>query len=292
MKKSGILIGMALGLITLATQAAERKLLIIAGRPSHPPGMHEFRAGTLLLQKCLAGAPGLTTLVASNGWPTDAKVFEGVSAVVIYADGGGGHPAIQGDHLGALQGLLDKGIGFGVMHYACEIPKDKGGQEFLDWVGGYYEDKWSCNPMWEPQFTSFVTHPATRGVKPFTIKDEWYFNIRFRENLAGITGLLVAKPSDKVRNGPYVWPAGPYPHVQAASGRDEMMMWAVERPNGGRSFGFTGGHFHNNWGEPNFRKVVLNAMLWISKSDVPADGLESTVTDDDLKLNLDPKGKK
>ena len=41
----------------------------------------------------------------------------------------------------------------------------------------------------------------------------------------------------------------------------------------------------------DFRKVVLNALLWIAKTDVPADGVASTVTPEDLKSNLDPKKK-
>jgi hypothetical protein len=67
------------------------------------------------------------------------------------------------------------------------------------------------------------------------------------------------------------------------------MMWAVERANGGRGFGFTGGHFHDNWGNDSFRKVVLNAMLWIAKGEVPADGIDSVVTPEQLNQNLDPK---
>jgi hypothetical protein len=34
-------------------------------------------------------------------------------------------------------------------------------------------------------------------------------------------------------------------------------MWVYERPDGGRRFGFTGGHTHANWGNPNQRKVML-----------------------------------
>jgi hypothetical protein len=76
----------------------------------------------------------------------------------------------------------------------------------------------------------------------------------------------------------------------AASGREEAMMWAVERPDGGRGFGFTGGHFHVNWSEENFRRVILNALLWISKVDVPAGGVQSArVMDEELIENLDPK---
>ncbi len=147
--------------------AADRKLIFIAGKPSHPPGMHEFRAGALLLQNCLTNLPGLQMLVYSNGWPESSSAFDAADAVVIYADGGGGHPALQGGRLPFLQGLINKGVGLGMMHYACEVPADKGGKEFLDWIGGHYEDKYSCNPMWTPEYNSFPDHPATRGVRPF-----------------------------------------------------------------------------------------------------------------------------
>jgi type 1 glutamine amidotransferase len=66
-------------------------------------------------------------------------------------------------------------------------------------------------------------------------------------------------------------------------------VWAVERAGGGRGFGFTGGHYHDNWGNDAFRKVVLNALLWVAKVDVPTGGVESEVTPDDLDANLDPK---
>jgi hypothetical protein len=74
-----------------------------------------------------------------------------------------------------------------------------------------------------------------------------------------------------------------------AAGREETLMWAYERAGGGRSFGFTGGHFHENWGNESFRKLVLNAMLWIANVEVPQDGVASKVTADQLKENLDPK---
>ena len=84
-----------------------------------------------------------------------------------------------------------------------------------------------------------------------------------------MTPILTATPSDEVRKGPYVSPRGPYEHIVAASGQVETMMWVMERPDGGRSFGFTGGHTHTNWGDPNQRRVMLNALLWIAKVDVP-----------------------
>src|SRR5688572_12869828 len=150
-----------------AVFAADKKIVIIAGRPSHPAGMHEFRAGALLLQKCLASVPGVRTTVYSNGWPHTSSSLEGADAVVIYADGGAGHPAIQGDHRKVIGELASKGVGIGFMHYGVEIPRTNGGAEFHQWIGGHYEHQYSVNPMWSPQFEKFVAHPVTRGVKPF-----------------------------------------------------------------------------------------------------------------------------
>ena len=216
-------------------------------------------------------------------------MFDGADAVAIFSDGGGGHPFIQDDHLKVIGELAKKGVGIGCVHFAVEVPKDKGGPQFQDWIGGYYEDHYSCNPMWTPDYQKFPEHPIARGVKPFSIRDEWYMHMRFRPEMRGVTSILVAKPSDQVRRGPYVYPPGPYDHIVAGSGQDEVMMWAVERPDGGRGFGFTGGHYHKNWGNEDFRKVVLNALVWLCKLDVPRDGVASTVTDEDLKVNLDPK---
>lgn len=293
-----------LGLVTYAAHAADKRILLIAGRPSHPPGMHEFRAGCLLFQKCLADVPGLKVEVYSNGWPTrvvgtntvdDNSVFDGAAAVLIYADGGGGHPAIKPERLKLIDGLAAKGVGLGFAHYGVEVPAGEPGAAMHRWVGGYYENLFSVNPMWSPNYEKFPNHPVARGVKPFSNRDEWYFNLRWTADEAAkarVTPILTATPGDEVRKGPYVYPAGPYPHIVAASGREETLMWAFERPDGGRGFGFTGGHTHKNWGDESQRKAVLNALLWIAKVEVPANGFESSVTEDDLKLNLDQKGRR
>ena len=301
MKQLAFFLGL-FGIAAVSATAADHKLVLIAGRPSHPPGMHEFRAGSILLQKRLEKVPGLTVVLATNGWPTkvvdgknvdDNSVFAGAAAIFIYADGGGGHPAVQGNRLQVLGELIQKGVGFGCGHYGVEVQADKGGKEFKAWIGGHYEHEYSVNPIWEPAYEKFPQHAIARGVKPFQAKDEWYFNMRFRDDQSGITPILVAKPSDAVRDGPYVHPRGPYAHIQAAKGRDETMMWAVERPDGGRGFGFTGGHFHINWQNENFRRVVLNGLVWLSKLEVPENGIDSApVSDEEILSNLDPKGGK
>jgi type 1 glutamine amidotransferase len=280
---------LVVALCVLPAGAQEKKLVLIAGKRSHGPGDHEFRAGMMLLQKCLAGVKGLKAVVETEGWVADPKVFDGAAAVALYSDGGGGNPFIQGDHKKTIGELAKKGVGIANMHFAVETPKDNGGPEFLEWIGGYYEDHFSCNPMWAPNYQTFPKHPITRGVKPFSCRDEWYMHMRFREGMKGVTPILIDKPSDAVRKGKFVYPPGPYEHIVAGSGQDEYMMWCVERADGGRGFGWTGGHYHKNWGDEGYRKVVLNALVWLCKLEVPANGVESTVTEEDLKQNLDKK---
>ena len=284
---------LAAALPLCAQDAPAKKLILIAGKPSHPLGMHEFNAGCELLKKCLSGVKGLEVEVHNNHWVSDDKVLETADAVVIYADGGGGHPALQGNHRELLQKLVDRGGGIMMMHYAVECPKEgPSGEMFREWIGGAYENGYSCNPIWEADYKSFPEHPVARGIEPFKIEDEWYFSIRFREGMKGVTPLRVATPSDETRDGPYVHPKGPYPHIQARKGEAETMMWCTERADGGRGVGFTGGHFHRNWADDNFRKIVLNAMLWVTKMEVPENGVESTVTKEDMAANLDDKGRK
>ena len=278
----------------------DRKLVLIAGSPSHPPGMHEFRAGTLLLAKRLSQVPRLTVERHDGGWVEDESTFDDADAVVIYSDGGRKHPLADAGRRALMGTLVGRGVGLGCMHYGVEVLRDAAGAEFKEWLGGFYEHEWSCNPIWTPSFERFPDHPVANGLRPFSAEDEWYFNMRFADGIEGdaaqrvdggvFTPVLVAAPSDETRDGPYVHPKGPYAHIQARKGRDEALLWTFERSAGGRGFGFTGGHFHRNWQHDEYRKAVMNAICWLSGLRVPRLGVgSSTVTDREIEANLDPK---
>jgi type 1 glutamine amidotransferase len=270
--------------------AADKKIVLIAGSASHGSGEHEFKAGCLLLEKCLQTTPGVKPVVVLGGWPKDESIFNGAAAVMIYADGGGGHPAIQGDHLRTLGRLMDKGVGLACLHYAVEVPAEKGGSEFLKWIGGYFEMNWSVNPHWTADFKSLPTHPVTRGVRPFSGNDEWYFHMRFPDGMKGTTPILSAVPPASTMNRPDGTHSGnPTVRKEVEAGRPQHVAWVAERADGGRGFGFTGGHYHRNWADENQRKLVLNALLWVAKVEVPAHGVQSAITPADLKENLDDK---
>jgi type 1 glutamine amidotransferase len=274
----------------LCVSAADKKIILVAGGASHGSGDHEHRAGCLLFQACLDKVPGIKTEVYTGGWVPDAKVFDGADAIVIYSDGGGGHPFIQQNRLQVLAELMKKGVGLGCVHYAVEVPKEKGGKEWLDWTGGYFETYWSVNPFWEADFKTIPEHAVTRGVKPFKQRDEWYYHMRFQPEMKGVTPILTAVPPDSTRGKPGANDAhGANPEVQKHMGEPEHVMWVYERPDGGRGFGFTGGHSHKFWANDNYRKVVLNSILWIAKADVPADGVDAPVPAELLTGNQDKK---
>jgi len=271
----------------------KKKIVFVAGKSSHGPGQHEHRAGCMLLADQLnqSGLP-IQALVTTHGWPADPSIFDGASAVIIYSDGGGGHPAMN--QLVALKAMAAAGVGIGCIHYAVEIPKGEPGNAFLDLIGGYFETDWSVNPHWDASF-KIPKHPITRGVSDFQIRDEWYYHMRFRENMQGITPILSDLPSPQTltrKDGPHEG----NPAVRAAvleRKEPQHVMWAYERPadlGGGRAFGFTGGHFHKNWQHDDHRRVVLNAVAWIANLEIPESGVPSkTPTDEEMAANLDVK---
>jgi type 1 glutamine amidotransferase len=257
--------------VAAALAASTAKIVMVAGTPSHAPAEHEFNAGTLLLEKCLRQNKGVETVFVKGGWPEDEKVFDGAGSIVLYMDGGAKHPLIMGDRLETMSRLMKKGVGLVCLHYAVEVPKEKGGPELLDWIGGFYERPYSQNPINDVPVTQAAPkHPISRGWKSFAGKDEWYYLIRFLPNDRRVTPILTAMlPKDAPNK--------------------ETIAWAVERADGGRGFGFTGAHFHSNWGIPDFRRMIVNAILWSAKVNLPAGGAKCDVTAADLQANLDPK---
>lgn len=272
----------------------KKKVVFIAGKPSHGYGAHEHNAGCLLLAKCLDaaasndGLPVITT-VYKNGWPTDPTALDNADTVVVYCDGGGRHYLHR--HGEVFEDIMRRGVGLACIHYGVEVPKGISGQRFLNWIGGYFETDWSVNPHWLAKFESFPDHPVTQGVKPFEVQDEWYYHMRFSTEMTRVTPLLTAMPPKESlsrKDGPH----SGNPHVRKAvlqEGKPQHLSWAFERGDGkGRGFGFTGGHFHNNWKSDDFRKLVLNAIAWTAHVTVPEGGiLSATPTPDDLAANQD-----
>lgn len=281
---------LVVGIPTYITDAAPEKktrVVFIAGSVSHPSGQHEFNAGSILLARALNEQSGLPIQVdvVHNGWPEDDSIFDGAAAVVIYSDGNARHP-VNG-HEEKMDQLIDAGVGLMHMHYAVEVPAGPLGEKFKKWLGGHYESGFSTNPHWTADAEVKSGHLIGRGLSKLTANDEWYYNMRWADPKQ-VDDILTATPTRKRINRYIHWtPAG-----EKGLGKKQTVMWALDRPDGGRSVGFTGGHWHRNWAIDDFRKLVLNGIAWVAKVDIPRDGVSSEpITEAQLNENLDEKKK-
>ena len=292
--------------------SAKKKALLLAGNPSHGFGAHDHLSGCSLLAKLLNESGLVEAKVHSlknDGWPKP-EVIAAANTIVIYSDGGGGHPFNA--HLEELAARTAKGTGIVCIHYGVETTIGQPGQAFIDWTGGYFEPNYSVNPHWTAYYRQLPKHPTTNGVKPFSTHDEWYYHMRFREKMEGVTPILTDLPPASTlvvldKDGKIVMeekdgkkvpklsrPENAHnnnPHARKAVLEDkepQHMAWATQRPDGGRGFGCSGGHDHWNWGNPQFRKLILNAIVWTAGVDVPTDGVPAgKVTLEDLLQNHD-----
>ena len=263
-----------------------RKLVLIAGPldKSHPQGTHEYEKAVLLIKHCLDHSPdgkGVSTEVYL-GWPDDTRVLERADAIVLVASGSDrralDHPLLVGERLAVVEKQMARGCGLALLHWATFVPKDKAGDKVLEWVGGYFDYETGPKPRgWYSKIQTVTTevlpsreHAIGRGLAPFKIRDEIYYNLRFRERDPRLVPVLsTTMPGEK---GEYV------------------VAWAVERKDGGRGFGFTGGHFFDNFRDDSFRRLVLNAVVWIAKAEVPLGGVRSTApTDAELEKLAPPR---
>ena len=280
----------------LSLIAAEKtKVLLISGKDSHGNGAHEWSAGVDLLAKCINEESGLpVTALVSKLWPTDESIFDDVATVVILSDGGGRHPVLK--HMDSFKKVMNRGVGLVCVHYAVEVPKGPNGDLLKSWLGGYFETHWSVNPHWIGKFKNFTPHPISNGLKPFELKDEWYYHMRFAEN-GSITPILTDLPPEstlKRKDGPH----SNNPFVRndvLKEKKSQHVAWAFDRADGkGRGFGTTGAHYHTAWDVDSFRKMVLNGILWTAHLEVPKNGVQSLPNPTKAqnlvkKLNLSPE---
>ena len=270
-----------------------KKVVFISGKPSHGRMKHEHRAGNMILAKRLneSGLPVEAVVLEDIGYPKDESVLEDASTIVIFCTGHGGH--VLNPKLKEFDALMKKGIGVIMIHWATEAVSGAPGDKFLEWMGGFCDLNWSVNPHWKPNFKP-RKHPIWNGVQPFSVDDEWYYHMRFVEDRTGLTPILSDVPSMETLKRPDGMRSGnPSVRKAVANGESQHVAWAYERPQGGRGFGFTGGHNHVSWQDDNYRKIMLNAILWTAGMEVPENGVDSLSPDDaEIESNLDPIRKK
>ena len=251
-----------------------KKIVLISGPiTGHPKHTHEYEKSTILLKHLLDTSPNLDGIEIEahfNGWPDQPQTLDDADSIVLISDGGdhdeANHPLYVDDRLKVIEKQMERGCGFVQFHWSTFNPS-RYHDKITEWIGGYFDyetgdgpRKWfSAIKTWEgPTQLGTTDHPICRGVKPFRVKEEFYYRIRFRRDDQRVSPILTTRPPGEEKD----YPVG----------------WAVQRTNGGRGFGFTGGHFYHNWWNADFRKLILNAIVWSARVEVPLNGV-------DLKLD-------
>jgi len=259
---------------TAQNQPKAKKIVLVGMNTDHKAGEHEYMAGLVILAECLKQTPGVEVTIIKApeypkgekkkgwlpGWPAEFKALEEADCIVCFCRTAGTYFMADGERKEKFQELMKKGAGFVSLHWAVETTKQFGDPTFMAIQGGYYEPNYSTNPhntatvqQADPQ------HPIARGWKPFQARDEFYFKMRFMpEAKPVLTATLTGYDKKEYK--------------------DETIGWVYQRKDNkgplgeGRSFGFTGCHFHLNFGIEDFRRMIVNGILWTAGVEVPQGG--------------------
>jgi hypothetical protein len=262
-----------LGVLSLAVaeQPKTPAILIIAGPCQHPPGTHEAAAGARVMEYLVNTAENVDAVRAESfdGWPQDKKLLERARSIVFIGDI---FPPERMEDPATVKAelakLMDRGCGLVCIHYAtglrAEHVTDDGDHPLLHWLGGYFATGCKHHRSTARVCTATIApaegnHPVLRGWQKFTLDDEPYWNNFFgkdgpAENVTPLATSMLP-PNDP---------------------KQEIVAWAVERPDGGRGVGIVLPHYFRNWRVDDLRTLVLNSIVWSAQAEIPSEGVESS----------------
>lgn len=276
------------GELRTALADAVRKIVLIAGPKSHGPvgnGIHDYGWSVKLLKVMLEQSnvkEQVKVEIHLDGWPKNERTLEDADTIMIVSDGRDGTLFAEAPFLASPARVqfvgkqMKRGCGFCTFHFSTFAP-EKYRNDVLRWSGAYFQWEQDGKRRWysaiktaEAEVKVATTdHPVARGLTPFRMREEFYYNLRFAPKDAAV------KP---------IWTVPDLPG-RAPNGR--VVAWARQRSDGGRGFGTSAGHFYDNWKHENFRRLILNALAWTAHVEVPRGGVTARYfTHDEIRKSL------
>ena len=235
--------------------SAEPKLLLLLGQKpdGHPPNTHEYMPGQRKLAKILEKVPGVRCQViqADSPWKEGPSLLEKADGVVLFVSEGARWVHEDPRRYQAFAKLAARKGGFVGIHWGIGTRSADHISPYLSLLGACHGGPDRKYKVVRARFQVATKHPATFGVESFQVKDEFYYRLKTAKE-----GRMIPLIRTRI------------------DGRDEMVSWAWERPGGGRSAGFSGLHFHDNWKHLAYQRLVAQATLWTLGIKVPGKGLE------------------
>jgi type 1 glutamine amidotransferase len=237
----------AQALVVGAAEPAHKTVLLLGQHPDgHPPTTHEYMPGVERLGKLLEPTPGLKVQIASadEPWTGGPALLEQVDGVVLFLSEGARWCQADPRRYEALSRLAARGGGLVALHWAIGTKAAEPIGPFVKLFGGCHGGPDRKYQVVETDLdVSDPTHPITAGLKGFHVRDEFYYQLKLAQPEGSVRPVLLA----------------------TIDGRKETVAWSWERPDGGRSFGFSGLHFDDNWKVPEYRTLATQAVLWTLK---------------------------
>lgn len=260
---STCLLAMLLTLTVAATAKEPQRLLILTQGPDgHPRQTHEYVAGGEVLNKLFAAVPDLrveTIRVDQSEEPAVLKAILTADGIMLSVAEGAKWLASEPRRGEAFARHAAQKRGLFVLHWAMGTKSAEPVEPFVKLFG-------ACHGGADRKYRVLEAnaipreHAATKELKPFKIKDEFYFALKTNSQT----------------------PPEPLLEIEIDGGR-QMVAWAWERPGGGRSAGFSGGHFHANWERAEYQRLIGQTILWTVGLTAPAD-FPPRLAIEDLKL--------
>ena len=257
-----------MAIFSITTLAAPKQLLILGQKPDgHPPGTHEYMPGARIVKALMSGQKDVRVTIsqADEPWIDGPKMISKADGIVLFLNEGGRFIQDDPARAKAFADFAKRGGGLVVYHWGMGARDAKLISPFLKLFGGCHggpDRKYTV--VKEAMFqVAAPKHPVMSGIKSFELPfEEFYYKL-------------------KVPKYPKKWT----PLVRVPiEGNVETVGWAWERPDGGRSFGFSGLHFHVNWRHLQYQRLIAQAVLWSMKLPVQKDGLKVKL--DQKMLNL------
>jgi type 1 glutamine amidotransferase len=233
-------------------RAGVKRVLLLGQSPDdHAFGTHEYMAGVHILAQLLHAEQNLQTIIvkADHPWTAGPELLDGADAAVVFLSEGAKWLSQDEARLAAFRRLAERGGGLVVLHWGM-------GTREAEPIGNFVELFGACHGGPDRKHKVLTTtlkpaaegHPILAGIEALDIRDEFYYQLK-RVRSAG---------------NPQESPLTPLLTI-TADGQTEMVAWAWERPDGGRSFGFSGLHFDDNWQLKEYPRLISRGVLWTMK---------------------------
>lgn len=251
--------------LSVSVFAADSKKLLIVGQgpDGHPPTTHEFMAGANVLAELLKPFPGIKTTVvdASEPWAGGDKLIDDADGLAMFISEGSRWMQTDAARYAAIKRLAARGGAIIAIHWSVGAKDAQYIQGQLDLLGATRGgEQRKCQKLEVELKKPDPAHPILRGIPDMKVYDEFYYAL---DQKPGIHPLITAN----------------------IDGKDETAVWSWDRPDSGRSFGFVMLHYHSNWQRADYRRMVVQGVLWSLKQDIPNEGVNVDV--DSKKLELD-----